>query len=413
MKQRIALLLVLVLALSLFAGCADKEPTPTDETEPATTSGVYNAETLNEGLKTIDLYTVDGLSVGDPRLDEVVATCGDYSLTNSQLQFYYWMEYMNFVNGMGGYGVDMSYFGLDSSLPLSEQVSLAEGLNWEQYFLQAALLSFQQVASIATIAAAEGFVLPDEVEDYLSALPDDLAAQAEAYGYESALAFVQETFGTGVTVEDYVEYARLSLCASYYEYEIYGTLTYTDEEIEAYYDENADTFALYGITKDNDTCTVSVRHILITPEEAEDDESDAAMAAALEKAEAILDEYLDDPTEEHFAALANEHSTDPGSNTKGGLYEGVYPGQMVQTFNDWCFDETRQPGDTGIVESSYGYHIMYFVATSDTPYWKECAAQNGFLEEKMNRLVDEMGTTHDISVTPSLIVLSTAEAYGQ
>ena len=33
---------------------------------------------------------------------------------------------------------------------------------------------------------------------------------------------------------------------------------------------------------------------------------------------------------------------------------------MVTEFNDWCFDESRQPGDTGIVETSYGVHVMYF-----------------------------------------------------
>ena len=42
---------------------------------------------------------------------------------------------------------------------------------------------------------------------------------------------------------------------------------------------------------------------------------------------------------------------------------------MVTSFNDWCFDPARKPGDTGIVYSSYGAHIMYFVGTGD-PYWK-------------------------------------------
>ena len=41
---------------------------------------------------------------------------------------------------------------------------------------------------------------------------------------------------------------------------------------------------------------------------------------------------------------------------------------MVQAFNDWCFDSSRKSGDTGIVESTYGYHVMYFVGTSDITY---------------------------------------------
>ena len=52
-----------------------------------------------------------------------------------------------------------------------------------------------------------------------------------------------------------------------------------------------------------------------------------------------------DQTEDDFAQLANSMSQDSGSNTKGGLYENVYKGQMVQEFNDFCFDPARKPGD--------------------------------------------------------------------
>ena len=41
---------------------------------------------------------------------------------------------------------------------------------------------------------------------------------------------------------------------------------------------------------------------------------------------------------------------------------------MVATFNDWCFDSARKPGDTGIVETNYGYHVMYFVGTTGQTY---------------------------------------------
>ena len=45
---------------------------------------------------------------------------------------------------------------------------------------------------------------------------------------------------------------------------------------------------------------------------------------------------------------------------------------MVPTFNDWVFDESRKPGDTGIVKTDYGYHIMYFVGDSMAA-WKSSA----------------------------------------
>ena len=41
---------------------------------------------------------------------------------------------------------------------------------------------------------------------------------------------------------------------------------------------------------------------------------------------------------------------------------------MEEAFEDWCFDESRKAGDVGIVETSYGYHVMYFVETQEETY---------------------------------------------
>ena len=40
----------------------------------------------------------------------------------------------------------------------------------------------------------------------------------------------------------------------------------------------------------------------------------------------------------------------------------------MENFKNWYLDESRQPGDTGIVQSEYGYHIMYFVGNSELTY---------------------------------------------
>lgn len=136
----------------------------------------------------------------------------------------------------------------------------------------------------------------------------------------------------------------------------------------------------------NETKLVNVRHILVsfTGETNEDGTyTDEAKAAAKESAESILDEWKNgDATEDSFAALANERSTDTGSNTNGGLYEDIYPGQMVTEFNNWCFDASRTAGDTGIVETTYGYHVMYFSGTADQTY-RNYLITNDLISEDM------------------------------
>lgn len=112
----------------------------------------------------------------------------------------------------------------------------------------------------------------------------------------------------------------------------------------------------------------SVRHILVTADNLGLPEGEEATDEQIKaKAEEILAGW--DGTEAGFEALANENSQDGGSNTTGGLYENVNKGEMVAAFEDWCYEDGRKPGDTGIVQSSYGYHIMYFVGYGDTPYW--------------------------------------------
>ena len=153
----------------------------------------------------------------------------------------------------------------------------------------------------------------------------------------------------------------------------------------------------YLSTEDNSYSMVDVRHILIKPEAVSeedfdsDEECQAALTAADEaaaaKAQEIYDQFLaGDATEESFAKLAEEYSED-GSASAGGLIEGIKKGDMVAEFNDWCFDTSRKAGDTGIVKTQYGYHIMYFVGYGE-PYSRyvardlyESSTYDSWLEE--------------------------------
>ena len=132
---------------------------------------------------------------------------------------------------------------------------------------------------------------------------------------------------------------------------------------------------LFQGRNDNFFPLANVRHILVAFEGGTKDAltgqtsySDQEKQAAKTAAEALLKQWQEgEATEDSFAQLANKESDD-GDGTTGGLYENVYPGQMVVNFNDWCFDESRVSGDTGIVESVYGYHVMYYSGDSELSY---------------------------------------------
>ena len=126
--------------------------------------------------------------------------------------------------------------------------------------------------------------------------------------------------------------------------------------------------ALFNGRERDASLDYSVRHVLVTAENLDLPEGEEAANEQIEaKANELLASW--DGTEDGFAALAKEHSQD-GSAETGGLYENVPKGQMVASFQDWCYADGRKSGDTGIVQSQYGYHIMYFVGYGDTEYWR-------------------------------------------
>lgn len=105
------------------------------------------------------------------------------------------------------------------------------------------------------------------------------------------------------------------------------------------------------------------RHILVLVDETDPEKTDEKSKA---KAEEILAEYLaGEQTEEAFAELVKEYSEDSASVAAGGLSEGVAPGQFVTEYEEYCLDPEREYGDVEIVKTSYGYHLIYFIDSSE------------------------------------------------
>lgn len=134
-----------------------------------------------------------------------------------------------------------------------------------------------------------------------------------------------------------------------------------------------------------------VRHILVSFTEdgsSTDDPTDEQKTIAKNSAEEIYKQWKDgDKTEESFAALAKEKSADEGSAEDGGLISGITSNSSyVENFLNWSIDSKRKAGDTEIVESEYGYHIMYF---SGRDYaWKSTIRTEKAEEDFNNKLTE-------------------------
>ena len=164
-------------------------------------------------------------------------------------------------------------------------------------------------------------------------------------------------------------------------------------------------FVLFHSRARQDYNVVNARHILFRVDDSTLDSTsetyEADLAALKETAhndaEDALKKWQDDgATAELFAQMATELSADTGSTANGGLYEGITKStSFVQEFLDWCFADGRKEGDAGVIDSSYGSHVMYLDSFGD-PYWK-VQATNTLKNEAYDTWLAEQSTAETIT----------------
>lgn len=427
MKKLIAVLLL----AALLAGCSSGPALEPEDTEaPETSSTTESSSTESSSTesssteptelpeilayedagygknseKALSHYTIGETSPDSAEMTAVVAVDaqGNSVYENRHLQIAYWTEYLNF---MGSYGSYAAMMGLDSNKPLYSQ-AMDDGRTWEQYFLSFAVEGLKKNHALSQYAKDNGIELSaidQERIDGITMTEGEFVEEYTAAGYSDPDTYLQYFFGDGIDAATYQEYYQTYLlaanCYQSKQQEIQGSLT--EDEIMAYYNENKETFEAQGKIQTNN---INVRHILIQPEGEQADWTEEDWTAAEASAQAIYDQWLADPTEESFKALAIQHTMDPGSTESGGLYEDVAPGDMVTEFNDWCFDPERKVGDHGIVKTSYGFHIMFFAGTTETRAWYDAAAEQ-LVYENLESFMIQCQETYPLSVDHTLMRL--------
>ena len=140
-----------------------------------------------------------------------VLRCGDQTLTNQDLAYYYWSEYYVLVNE-GGSSLD------PDTDPASQPVD--DSRTWQDTLLDKALLAAQD--TLAHVCAAEdaGFTLPEEYraaeERMLDAMRETAAAFSPEGGETSLDAYLRAVYGPDADEVGYTRYLeQTSLAAAY------------------------------------------------------------------------------------------------------------------------------------------------------------------------------------------------------
>ena len=131
------------------------------------------------------------------------------------------------------------------------------------------------------------------------------------------------------------------------------------------FDVNGTYYIFYMIKtayRDDATIPVDVRHILYQFDDtAKDKDADKAKQKAAAEATVNAINKADDKLAS-FLEWCEKDSDDTGSKSNGGLIEYLGRGKYVKAFEEWSLDAKRQEGDIEVIETEYGYHVMYFVS---------------------------------------------------
>lgn len=417
----VCLILVVLMGLMGIVGCAREESAPdttgTDSqimTQPEESQPELAAagDGNPESLLCKASYTV---SPEELQADETVAVMGDNALTVGQLQIRYYLAVEAYMQS-GAEPRPEEGLGLEY-----QACPMEEGLSWQHYFLKDALKQWvsQQALLLGSgeeqVVSGEYFTpnpewhaeylvgdLPPikylyETKDcytpnsmhqaWLDSLPDTLLALAEEKGCASLAELTAKFAGPGASEADLLAVAG-EINRSY-----------------MYFTEKSFDFDLSGASSAGET--VDIRHCLLIPEKSDDLER--SLLACRYAAERLLNSWKNSfltvrNQEAHFARLTKANSQDESSRLSGGLYTGIRQGQLIAPLDAWCFDAARQPGDTAIIQSEQGFHILYFRGAGRD---EEKAAE--LFRSAGEKLIGELMKRYPASVDYSAICLGTPE----
>jgi len=345
-KKLIIWYLIVSLCLALFTACG--EPTVTQPEEPAANS----------------TDTEDTQTFTDEDWNQIVAEFGEHSLTSAMFSYFYWASFTSFLNY---YGSDAQNI-LDLYTPLDEQM-YSEELTWQDYFIDNAMMAYRQYCVLNDMAKEDGFALSETAQNTLANAEEELLTTAQGMGFETVEEYLQANYGSGANMDNYKEYLHDHFVVQEYTARLQNSFDYTDEEVEAYYDENAEEYEANGIEK-IDVNMAQLRYLMILPAD-DSEESYNTMDATFDEMLADWEQW-EDKSEEGFMAFGEKWSDEGFAQD---YLDAVAPNTIYFSyFDDWVFDEPRTLGDTRTYYMESGDYMFYYIGQTDEVYWRSQAS---------------------------------------
>ena len=273
----------------------------------------------------------------------------DYSAAEVQ---YYYNGLLNQYYTYAQYGMDV---GFDpTSDPAEQMYDEANGITWRDQLLDEAVTTLVQTKVLVAQAEAEGVELSEDGAHEIAHAVEDLEVAAARNNYLSVNSYLKALYGQGMDKALYKQLANEGQLAYEYQAAYAENLTYTDEELEAYYAANKDDLDLYDYN-----------YAIIEIAEDETKSQDDLLKDAKQKAEAIQTE-LNSGADFMAAVGEDEHVEDSEEHvhTPAGEERGASIGYVNPSYAEWLQSAERKAGDVTVVEDTEGvcYYVVQFVS---------------------------------------------------
>jgi len=344
---------LLISGIPLFAGCSQAKSG--NETSAYVFDGTGAATVTPAAGESTATPTQAPLAIL-PSVASGTITINGNKVSAAEYDFFYYLVYQNYSSYVSSGYVPTT---ADGKFDLTAKCTFSgyEDKTWGEYIKASAELQMQDVYILSALADAAGTKLSDENQSAIDSFNTKLATTAASYGM-SADDYLKSMYGEKMTQEEFKPIITRYLIANQYMGTLEAGYTFTDDELNAYHKENPGSYTGADLPV--------VRHILFLAPKGVSGYTDATeqeLTDAKAKADAALAKItsLDTMISVGDAALADKSAAEATQYT-------VTKGQMVAEFENWCFDTARKPGDTAVIQTEYGYHVMYFVGTEKD--WK-------------------------------------------
>ena len=287
-----------------------------------------------------------------------VVTVGGENITAREVNYFFRDSYDDFRSAYSDYLEDHQV--IDDSLSLDKQ-EYSEDYSWAQFIYDASKASIIRTYVIYADAVKEGRKLTDEGRKAVDEQIEMLSGYAEKNNV-SLDTFLRSFYGDCADEKSYREYLEIKETAESYSIDRYNQAEFSDEELDAYFEENyPDTGNEYDYPTVNCRAVFLKYDSTIDPLTGRYKFSDESVATRKKTAEDIFDLYMDgEQTEEAFIKFVRLYSEN--GSLKDGLYENLMKDDesVESAVRQWAFDETRRPGEVGIVEAEHGVYVTYW-----------------------------------------------------